>query len=388
MVITSATICSFRTGSLSTTSATHTNGSTITTKLYLPIDRILATFLPRCNTGERYAKMFKKIAILGATGAVGRELIRLLERDHFPVDMLVLLASKRSAGQIIRFRDESLTVRDVHGYDWRDTDLVFMSAGASVSREYAPLARASGSLIIDNSSAFRMDDDVPLVVPEINPQDAFLHAGIIANPNCTTAIALLALFPIAREFGIRRVIASTYQAVSGAGESGVRELRQQSLLDDHEIPDADHSVFPHPVSRNVIPCIGSITDNGYTTEEMKFRDEGRKILHAPELRASMTCVRVPVVRAHTVSLTIECVRRVRVDEVREVMCHADGVVIADSPQDGVYPTPLWAQHKSAVLVGRIREDMAFDNGISLVVSGDQLLKGAALNAMQIAVLFL
>ncbi|MEY2545515.1 MAG: aspartate-semialdehyde dehydrogenase [Verrucomicrobiota bacterium] len=323
------------------------------------------------------------VAIVGATGAVGAELLRVLERRSFPVASLRALSSARSAGKSISFRGESIKVEELNENSFAKIDIAFFSAGGDVSRKFVPIARDAGAVAIDNTSAFRMDPDVPLVIPEINGEDVKQHHGIIANPNCTTAVALMALYPLHRAFGVKRVFAASYQAVSGSGQRAIDELREQvaaSAQDRQSTPE----VYPHQIAFNVLPQVDSFLESGYTKEEMKFQNEGRKIMHLPEFRASVTCVRVPVYRAHSVAVSAEFERKVSVEQAHEVLAKAPGLELVDEPNKSRYPMPLAVAGKDNCEVGRVRIDCAFENGLSFWVSGDQLLKGAALNAVQIA----
>ena len=322
------------------------------------------------------------VAIVGATGAVGVELLRLLEQRAFPVRQLKLLASPKSAGKRLGFRGEQLPVEALSEDSFTDVDFALFSAGASTSKVFAPLAVKAGATVIDNSSAFRMEPEVPLVVPEINADDARHHGGIIANPNCTTIISLMALCPLHRAFGLQRVVAASYQAVSGAGAKGIIELKAQVEATGETAPAA--AVFPHPIAFNVIPQVDVFLPDGYTKEEHKFVNESRKILHLPELRASITCVRVPVYSSHAVAVNAEFRDPVSVDRARDVVAKFPGVRLVDEPASGKYPVPLATSGADDCQVGRIRLDSALDNGLALWVCGDQLLKGAALNAVQIA----
>jgi aspartate-semialdehyde dehydrogenase len=338
------------------------------------------------------------IAIAGATGAVGIELLRVLERRSFPVGSLRAIGSARSAGKSVRFRDDSIPVEELTDSSFDKIDIVFFSAGGEVSRKYVPIACQANAIAIDNSSVFRMEPHVPLVIPEINPEDVRSHRGLIANPNCTTAVALMALYPLHRVFGVRRVFAASYQAVSGSGARAIDELSQQvrDAVEDRQAfsrraaGDTDTSrsdaakVYPHPIAFNVLPHVDSFLDSGYTKEEMKMQNEGRKIMHSPEFRASVTCVRVPVYRAHSVAISAEFERPISVERAREVLAKAPGIELVDEPQNNRYPMPLTVAGKDNCQVGRVRVDCAFENGLSFWVSGDQLLKGAALNAVQIA----
>jgi aspartate-semialdehyde dehydrogenase len=338
------------------------------------------------GTDDRLHPRMKKsydIAIVGATGAVGVELLDVLERRAFPVRRVRLLASARSAGKTMSVRGEQVVVQELRDDSFAGVDLAFFSAGGDISRHFAPIAAASGAVVIDNSSAFRMDPEVPLVIPEINGNDARQHRGIIANPNCTTAITLMALNPLHRAFGVRRVFASSYQAVSGSGARAITELKrqvEQSQGDAALTPE----VYPHPIAFNVLPHVDSFLENGYTREEMKMQNEGRRIMHLTDFRASVTCVRVPVYRAHSVAISAEFGRPVSIDEARNALANAPGVDLVDEPSQNIYPTPLAAAGKDNCQVGRVRLDCALENGLAVWVAGDQLLKGAALNAVQIA----
>ncbi|HSV63417.1 MAG TPA: aspartate-semialdehyde dehydrogenase [Chthoniobacterales bacterium] len=329
------------------------------------------------------AKKSYHVAIVGATGAVGEELLRVLERRAFPVERLLPLCSERSAGASVSFRDEKITAQRLSGDSFAGIDLAFFSAGGNISREYAPIARDAGAVVIDNSSVFRMEPDVPLVIPEINGADVQQHRGLIANPNCTTAVALMALYPLHRAFGVRRVIAASYQAVSGSGARAIQELRSQVEAAAGNQP-AVAEIYPHPIAFNVLPHVDSFLPNGYTKEEMKMQNEGRRIMHLPEFRASVTCVRVPIYRAHSVAVNAEFERPVSVEEAHEALAKAPGLELVDEPQNHRYPMPLFTAGKDNCEVGRVRRDCAFENGLAFWVSGDQLLKGAALNAVQIA----
>jgi aspartate-semialdehyde dehydrogenase len=324
-----------------------------------------------------------RVAIVGATGAVGIEMLHVLERRKFPAVSVKLLASARSAGKTHRFRGQEIASQTLGINSFEDVDLAFFSAGASISREFAPFAVQSGAVVIDNSSAFRMQENVPLVIPEINPGDAAHHEGIIANPNCTTAITLMALYPLHRKFRVKRVFASSYQAVSGAGSQAIEELKQQAKAVVIGKP-IEREVFPHQIGFNVIPQVDSFLDSGYTKEEMKVQNEGRRIMHLPSFKASVTCARVPVFRAHSIAVSAEFQERVTVVEAREAITAFRGVELRDDPTDNVYPMPLDYAGEDVCAVGRLRIDCALDNGLAFWVCGDQLLKGAALNAVQIA----
>lgn len=323
------------------------------------------------------------MAIAGATGAVGIEMLRVLERRNFPVGRLTLLASARSAGMTLDFRGGAVEVAELTPDSFAGVDFALFSAGGSISKEFAPAAVEAGAVVVDNSSAFRMDPDVPLVVPEINPEAALSHRGIIANPNCTTAITLMGLWPLHRAFGVRRLWASSYQAVSGSGAKAIAELRAQveALARGEEPPKA---VYPWQIAFNVIPQVDAFLDSGYTKEEMKMENEGRKIMGLPGFRASVTCVRVPVYRAHSVAVSAEFERPVSVMEARAALEGAPGLKLVDEPSRHGYPVPLHVAGQDDCEIGRIRFDCAMENGLSFWICGDQLLKGAALNAVQIA----
>jgi len=323
------------------------------------------------------------IAIAGATGAVGAELLRVLERRGFPVERLLPLSSSRSAGKMISFHGQEIPVVELSESSFEGIDLAFFSAGGDISRHYAPIARATGAIVIDNSSVFRMEPDVPLVIPEINGDDVRHHRGLIANPNCTTAVALMATYPLHLAFGVRRVFAASYQAVSGSGARAISELRSQ-VEKAASNTESVAEVYPHPIAFNVLPHVDSFLRSGYTKEEMKMQNEGRRIMHLPEFRASVTCVRVPVYRAHSVAISAEFERPVSVEQAHEVLAKAPGLELIDEPQKNRYPMPLYTAGKDNCEVGRVRLDCALDNGLSFWVCGDQLLKGAALNAVQIA----
>lgn len=283
----------------------------------------------------------------------------------------------------MQFRGEQLPIEELGENSFAGIDLAFFSAGGEISRKYAPLAAAAGAAVIDNSSVFRMDPAVPLVIPEINAADLRDHRGIIANPNCTTAVALMALYPLHLAFGLRRVFASSYQAVSGSGARAIAELKSQVAAGESESAPAPE-VYPHRIAFNVLPHVDSFLDNGYTKEEMKMQNEGRRIMHLPDFRASVTCVRVPVYRAHSVAISAEFDRLPSVEEAHEVLAKAPGLDLVDEPHRNAYPMPLDAAGKDNCQVGRVRRDCAIENGLALWVAGDQLLKGAALNAVQIA----
>ena len=323
------------------------------------------------------------VAIVGATGAVGVEMIKVLERRKFPVGKLVLLASARSVGKTLPFNGETVAVQELTEESFAGVDIALFSAGGGISRKFAPCAVQAGAVVVDNSSEFRMDPNVPLVVPEINGADVKNHKGIIANPNCTTAITLMALNPLHQAFGVKRVIASSYQAVSGTGAQAIEELRTQ-VEDITAGRPVEKNVYPHQIAFNVLPHVDSFLDTGYTKEEMKMQNEARRILHLPEFKASVTCVRVPVYRAHSISVNAEFERPVSVEEAQKVLSNVPGLQLVDDPANNSYPLPLYVAEKDDCQVGRIRIDCALENGLAFWVAGDQLLKGAALNAVQIA----
>ena len=323
------------------------------------------------------------VAVVGATGAVGVEMIKTLEKRNFPAGRLTLLASARSVGRTLKFRREEIAVAELTKESFKGIDLALFSAGGNISKEFAPLAARAGCVVIDNSSAFRMDDSVPLVIPEINPADVKWHKGIIANPNCTTAITLMALYPLHRAFQVKRIFASSYQAVSGSGAKAIQELERQ-VAQTVNGQTVTREVYPHQIAFNVLPQVDSFLASGYTREEMKMENEGRKIMHHPAFRASVTCVRVPVYRAHSVAVSAEFEKPASVEAARAALAQAPGLDVVDDPEKKEYPMPLYTADKYNCQVGRIREDCALDNGLCFWVSGDQLLKGAALNAVQIA----
>lgn len=328
--------------------------------------------------------MSKHIAIAGATGAVGLDLLHCLEKRNFPISKLTLLASSRSAGKKLTFRGEEIVVQELTKDSFAGVDIALFSAGGGISREFASHAVDAGAVVVDNSSAFRMDEQVPLVVPEINAADVAEHQGIIANPNCTTIITMMALNPLHQAFGgVETIIASSYQAVSGSGAQGLVELEQQlkAIVAGEPIVK---NIYPHQIASNVIPQVDDFEDNGYTKEEMKMHFEGRKILHQPGLRASVTCVRVPVFRSHAVAVTATFANQPSVAEARAAIEAAVGVQLVDDPATGLFPTPLDAAGGDDCLVGRIREDIVAERGLTFWVVGDQVLKGAALNTVQIA----
>jgi aspartate-semialdehyde dehydrogenase len=323
------------------------------------------------------------VAVVGATGAVGIEMIKTLEKRNFPVGKLTLLASARSVGKKLYFRGQEIIVKELTKDSFAGIDIALFSAGGNISKEFAPIAAKAGCVVVDNSSAFRQDENVPLVIPEINASDVKKHKGIIANPNCTTAITLMALYPLHQAFGVKRIFASSYQAVSGTGAQAIKELERQVTQVVSGEP-VTTEVYPHPIAFNVIPQVDSFLPSGYTKEEMKMENEGRKIMHHEKFRASVTCVRVPVYRSHSVAVSAEFERPVSVEAARAVLKKAPGLDLVDEPENKKYPMPLFTSEKDNCEVGRIRMDCALDNGLCFWVSGDQLLKGAALNAVQIA----
>ncbi len=324
------------------------------------------------------------IAIVGVSGAVGQELLRVLEQRSFPVTDLRLFGSERSAGQSYLFRGMAHTVRLLqHDDAFKGVDIAFVSAGAGTSREYAEDITRYGAVMIDNSSAFRLDEDVPLVVPEVNAEDALMRPrGIIANPNCTTIQMVVALQAIARLSTIKRVHVATYQAASGAGAQAMKELEEQyRQIANGEQPTV--SKFAHQLAYNVIPHIDVFTENGYTKEEMKMHNETRKIMHS-DMKVSATCVRVPSLRAHSESVWVETEKPITVEQAKEAFANAQGCVLMDEPENKVYPMPLFLSGKDEVFIGRVRKDITDECGLSFWCVSDQIRKGAALNAVQIA----
>jgi aspartate-semialdehyde dehydrogenase len=325
----------------------------------------------------------KHIAVVGATGAVGVEMIRVLEARKFPVASLRLLASPRSSGKKLPFGGGQIEVEPLSSDAFKGVDIALFSAGGNISKEFAPHAVRSGAVVVDNSSAFRMDPGVPLVIPEINASAASTHSGIIANPNCTTAITLMALYPLHRAFGVKGVIASSYQAVSGTGAQAIEELRRQ--VDEIAAGrPVTRRVYPHQIAFNVLPHVDSFLDDGYTREEMKMQNEGRRIMGLPGFTASVTCVRVPVYRAHSVAVTALFERPVSLEKAREAVASVPGLRLHDDPSHSLYPMPIECSGEYDCRIGRLRVDCALPNALSFWVCGDQLLKGAALNAVQIA----
>lgn len=326
-----------------------------------------------------------RIAIVGASGAVGQEFLRVLDEQNFPIDELLLFGSSRSAGRKYTFRGKDIVVKELkHNDDFEGVDIAFTSAGAGTSREYASTITKHGAIMIDNSSAFRMDEDVPLVVPEVNGDDAFnTPRNIIANPNCTTIQMVVALKPLNDISPIKRVHVATYQAASGAGAAAMDELMEQhAQLVRGEEPTIEK--FAYQLAYNVIPQVDVFTDNGYTKEEMKMYNETKKIMHAPELEVSATCIRVPVMRAHSEAVWVETEQPISVEQARKAFEQAEGLVVIDEPAAKKYPMPLDAAGQDPVYAGRLRKDIANPNGLTFWLVGDQIKKGAALNAVQIA----
>lgn len=326
------------------------------------------------------------VAIVGATGAVGQEFLKILSERNFPVDELRLLATKRSAGKKIIWQGRELEVQETTHDSFKGIDIALFAGGSS-STEFAQSAVASGAVVIDNSSAFRLDPEVPLVVPEVNPEDVKGHKGIIANPNCSTIIMAVALKPIYDLVGIKRVVVSTYQAVSGAGREGIEELEEQVRNWTHG-EELKSQTFPYQIAFNLIPRIDVFQEGDYTKEEWKMVKETRKIFHVPEMAITATTVRVPVLRSHAESINIETERSVDLDALKAALAKAPGVIVEDSPMEDRYPMPWFSADTDEVYVGRIRKDFSIENGVNLWVVGDQIRKGAATNAVQIAELLL
>ena len=323
------------------------------------------------------------VAILGATGAVGQEMIRVLQERNFPVGKLIPLASKRSAGKTLKFRGEDVVIQEACDSAFEGVDIVLGAAENDIAKQFAPAIVKAGAVFVDNSSAFRMDPKVPLIIPEVNPQDVSWHNGINSNPNCSTIITLTAVNALNSIAPIRTMTASTYQAVSGAGAGGPIELMGEvEALSKGETYEP--KIFPYQIAFNLIPQIGGESYEGYTSEEMKMQNEGRKIMHLPELKVSCTCVRVPVVRSHSISVSCHFDVPVTVEQVREVIAKAPGVKLVDDLGAKQYPMPLDTSDQDIVFVGRIRPDLTDDNGVCLWCCGDQVRKGAATNAIQIA----
>jgi len=323
------------------------------------------------------------VAILGATGAVGQTMIKVLEERNFPVNEIKFLASERSAGKEVEYYGMKYKVEAVCEEAFENVDIALFSAGGERSKKWAPIAANKGAVVIDNSSAFRMDPEVPLVVPEVNPEDVKWHKGIIANPNCSTIQMVVALYPIHKVKKIKRIIVATYQAVSGAGATAIEDLELETkavMEGKYFYPRA----LPHHIAFNVIPRIDNFEPNGYTKEELKMINETRKIMHEPDIKVSPACVRVPVYVGHSEAVTIETQEPITAEKAREILKNVPGVVVEDDPFNNVYPTPIEVAGKDDVFVGRIRKDLGFENGLSMWIVGDNLRKGAATNAVQIA----
>ncbi|SHK44154.1 aspartate-semialdehyde dehydrogenase [Thermocrinis minervae] len=326
-----------------------------------------------------------RVAIVGATGEVGRTFLKVLEERNFPVDELELFASERSEGQELTFKGERIKVKALNKqHSFKGIDIALFSAGSSVSKDYAPKFAKDGAVVIDNSSAWRLDPEVPLVVPEVNPEDVKEHKGIIANPNCSTIQMLVALKPIYDVAGIEAIVVSTYQSVSGAGAKAIRELEEQTRAwcRDDCIPEP--KALPKRIAFNVIPQIDVFTENGYTKEEMKMLNETRKILHDPYIKVSATTVRVPVFYGHSEAVCIKLKKELSPEEARQILKSAKGVVVVDNPEKGEYPMAIDVAGKDEVFVGRIRKDLVFEPGLSMWIVADNIRKGAATNAVQIA----
>ena len=326
-------------------------------------------------------------AILGATGAVGREMLKVLAERDFPVGELKLLASARSVGKEIEFKGNIYKVEEATKDSFNGIDIVLGAASNALAKELAPHIKAAGAVLVDNSSAFRMCDDVPLVIPEINPEDVKKHNGIISNPNCSTIITLTAVNALNKSSKIKSMIASTYQAVSGAGAGGPVELLNQTeaIMKGEEV---EHNVFAHQIAYNVIPKIGGVSYEGYTSEEMKMQNEGAKIMHIPELKVSGTCIRVPVLRSHSISVLVRSVEPIGVEKAKELIANAPGCRYVEDMDNEIYPMPLETSDQDIVFVGRIRPDLTDENGLNIWCCGDQVRKGAATNAIQIAELLI
>lgn len=324
-----------------------------------------------------------KVAILGATGAVGQQMIKVLEERNFPVSELIPLASARSAGKTVDFCGQQVVIKEACEEAFEGVDIVLGAAENDIAKRFAPAIVKAGAVFVDNSSAFRLEEDVPLVVPEVNPEDVKWHRGIIANPNCVTIIALTAINELHKLSPIKSIIASSYQAVSGAGASGPVELMEQveALSKGEEFTP---KTFQYQIAYNLIPQIGGEKESGYTSEEMKMQYEGRKIMHNPDMLVNCTCVRVPVIRSHSISMTIRFDRHVSVEEARNAIAAAPGCKLVDNLAEKRYPMPLETSDQDTVFVGRIRPDLTNDNALSLWCCGDQVRKGAATNAIQIA----
>jgi aspartate-semialdehyde dehydrogenase len=328
------------------------------------------------------------VAVVGATGAVGMEMIRMLENRHFPIKELQLFASERSAGKALQYLGKSVSVKNLDSQSIPSVDVAIFSAGATISKQFAPLFAAKGAFVIDNSSAWRSEPDIPLVVPEVNPHILQKEKKIIANPNCSTIQMVVALKPIHDVAKIKSIRVATYQAVSGAGSKGIHDLENQSKAWAQNSAGSPAEKFPYPIAFNLIPQIDVFTENGYTKEEMKMANETRKIMELPNLPVSATCVRVPVFRSHSEAVWIELEKKLSVGEVKILLSKSPGITLEDEPEKSIYPMPINAAEKQSTYVGRIRADLACPNGLSLWIVSDNLLKGAALNAVEIAELLI
>lgn len=329
------------------------------------------------------------VAILGATGAVGQEMMKVLEERNFPINTLKLLASKRSAGKKMMFAGKEITIEEATTDSFKGMDIVLGAAENDIAEALLPSAVEAGALVIDNSSAFRLKEEVPLVVPEVNPEDIFNNKGLIANPNCATIIALVAINKLHEYAHVNSMIVSTYQAVSGAGNPGIAELNEQArqVLNGEAVAP---KCFPYQIAFNLIPQIGGFDENGYSSEEMKMQNEGRKILHHPDLKVTCTCIRIPVFRSHSESITLTFDKEIDVKKAQELLANAEGVKLVDDPYQKVYPMPLDTTDQDLVFVGRIRSDLTHDDNKALTLwcCGDQVRKGAATNAVQIAIKYI
>ncbi len=323
------------------------------------------------------------LAIVGATGLVGQEFIKVLEQRHFPMALIQLYASDRSHGRKLRVNHQEIEVKETTEGSFKEADIALFSAGAEISRHFSPIAAKAGAAVVDNSAAFRMEPDVPLVVPEVNPEDIKNHQGIIANPNCSTIQMVVVLYPLHKVNPIKRFTVSTYQSVSGTGAAAMEELSAQSKI-VLQGGKATPQVYPHQIAFNLLPEIDLFLDNGYTKEEWKIVEETRKIMHAPDIAISATCVRVPVYIGHSEAVQVEFTYPMSPEEARHILAQAPGVKVMDDPATGLYPHPWLAAGKDEVFVGRIRQDVSHPNGLALWIVSDNLRKGAALNAVQIA----
>lgn len=329
------------------------------------------------------------VAILGATGAVGQEMMKVLAERNFPIHKLKLLASARSAGKKVKFKEEEITIEEATKDSFEGMDIVLGAAENDIAKELLPYAVKAGAIVVDNSSAYRLDENVPLVIPEVNPEDIFKNNGIIANPNCATIIALVAINKLHEYAKIKSMVVSTYQAVSGAGNPGISELNEQvkQVLNNEPVSP---KCFPYQIAFNLIPQIGGFDEMGYSSEEMKMQNEGRKILHHPDLKVTCTCIRIPVFRSHSESITMTFENEIDVEKARELLCNAEGVKLMDNPNNKVYPMPLDTTDQDLVYVGRIRKDLTNEDNKALTLwcCGDQVRKGAATNAVQIAIKYI